>query len=300
VEIIEIDAGAETAGESSRGAIVVNGLETKEWAMRGYIRSGLIISAVVFLILTAGFFFRFSWATRLWPWVDSRLSFIFVASILAAMSIPILWIGVTGEFGAAEAGALELIVTYLGVTVYLSQLYARHGGAHLLIAAIVCGVGWLSVLSVYLWSRRIPLRDPRPMPLPVRLSFGVFTLALVIVGVALIKQAPHIFPWPLNPSSSVIYGWIFLGASVYFLHGALRPRWANTCGQLLGFLAYDLILIGPFLHQFATVKPEHRTSLIVYTSVLLYSGLLASYYLFINRATRIWSTAAMPAARRAM
>lgn len=259
--------------------------------MRQYIRFGLVIGGVLFLILTAGFFFRFSWATQLWPWADSRLSFIFVASIFAAISIPILWIGATGEFGAAEAGALELVVTYLGVTAYLVHLYARHGGVHLLIATIVCGVGYLSVLGVYLWSRRIPLRDTRPMPLPIRLSFGVFTVALLAVGIALIRQAPHVFPWPLNPSSSVIYGWIFLGASVYFLHGALRPRWANTCGQLLGFLAYDLILIGPLLQQFATVKPEHRTSLIVYTAVLLYSALLASYYLFINRATRIWTPA---------
>jgi hypothetical protein len=36
------------------------------------------------------------------------------------------------------------------------------------------------------------------------------------------------------------------------------------------------------------VKPEHLVSLIVYVTVLLYSGFLAVYYLFFNRLTRVW------------
>jgi hypothetical protein len=55
----------------------------------------------------------------------------------------------------------------------------------------------------------------------------------------------------------------------------------------LGFLAYDLVLIMPFLQHFSDVLPEQRASLIVYTTVLVLSAGLAVYYLFIHRATRL-------------
>ena len=64
------------------------------------------------------------------------------------------------------------------------------------------------------------------------------------------------------------------------------PRWANAAGQLLGFLVYDLVLLGPFLRHFGVVAPAHRASLTVYTAVLLVSAALAVYYLFIHPATR--------------
>jgi len=38
-----------------------------------------------------------------------------------------------------------------------------------------------------------------------------------------------------------------------------------------------------------TTSPEHLVGLIVYTAVVVYSGVLAVYYLFIHKATRVWS-----------
>ena len=99
-----------------------------------------------------------------------------------------------------------------------------------------------------------------------------------------------IFPWALDPKSSVVFGCIFLGDAFYFLYGLFRPRWHNALGQLLSFLAYDLVLIFPFLALFKTVKPEYQLNLIVYVAVLLYSGALAVYYLFINTGTRVWNS----------
>ena len=70
----------------------------------------------------------------------------------------------------------------------------------------------------------------------------------------------------------------------------LFPLWPGVSllgkRQLLGFLAYDLVLIGPFLQHFSTVRPEMRLSLILYTFVVCYSGLLAIYFLFIHPPTR--------------
>jgi hypothetical protein len=93
----------------------------------------------------------------------------------------------------------------------------------------------------------------------------------------------------LNPDTSILFGCIFVGDAFYFLYGLIRPRWQNAFGQLLSFLAYDLILIGPFLALSKTVDSKHSLNLIVYIAVLLYSGALAVYYLFFHPKTRLGS-----------
>jgi hypothetical protein len=52
--------------------------------------------------------------------------------------------------------------------------------------------------------------------------------------------------------------------------------------------AYDIVLLPPFLAQFATIDDAHRTSLTVYTAVLIYPAVLSFYYLFVHRPTRLW------------
>ena len=141
-------------------------------------------------------------------------------------------------------------------------------------------------LATFLWSRQIKLRDARPTPMLVSVSFGIFVISLLLAGGALIMQI-LVFPWKLDPKSSVMFGCIFLGDAFYFLYGLYYPRWHNALGQLLSFLAYDLVLIFPFLLLFKTIKPEFRLSLVVYVSILIYSAALAIYYIFINQRTRI-------------
>ena len=126
----------------------------------------------------------------------------------------------------------------------------------------------------------------RRTPTIVRISFGLFAIALFLVGGGMVLQRPNIFPWPISPETSVFYGWIFLGAMCYFIIGVFIPRWDHARGQLLGFLAYDLVLIVPFLLHFKTVRPDLLVNLVVYTGVLIYSGGLAAYALFIHPATR--------------
>ena len=75
----------------------------------------------------------------------------------------------------------------------------------------------------------------------------------------ILLQIPNAFAWKLIPTSSVLIGCFFLAASCYFLYGLLRPSWQNACGQLWAFLAYDLVLIIPFLLRFATVSPERQS-----------------------------------------
>ncbi|HLY25560.1 MAG TPA: hypothetical protein VKQ72_04430 [Aggregatilineales bacterium] len=244
---------------------------------------------ILLLILTAGYTFQMPWATATWPWPDSRLSYVFVASILAAIATNILWLSVIGEWGTAVSGAVNLLIAAVGMSVFMFQLYASRGQQSLLIYGIVFALFALYNLGFALWSRRFAIQDRRTAPRPVRISFWIFATVLLLVAIALLTRAPAIFPWPLNGDSSVLFGWIFLGASVSFAYAATRPRWHDSKGQLIGFLAYDVILIVPFLGHFADVTPDHLLSLIIYVIVLVYSGALAIYYLLINKETRNWA-----------
>jgi hypothetical protein len=224
----------------------------------------------------------------LWPWPDGKFSYLFVGSILAAASVAFVWIGITGEWAAMAAGALTTLAMTVGMSIYLFQL-AGQGRQELVPYAAGAAVSALLSLGAFLWSRRYAIRDARPMPMLLRVSYLVFVVALTLAAAALILQAPAIFPWPLNPDSSVIFGWIFVGDAFYFLYSLLNPRWHNARAQLLSFLAYDIFLLPPFIGLLGTVAPGHMLSLIVYLVVLIYSALLATYYLFIDRWTRPWS-----------
>ena len=248
------------------------------------IRSLILISGLVILVLAFGFIFRVPLALSLWPWEDGRYSYLFIGSILAAVSAAALWIGWTGELGILPAGSLNVFVIALTASIYFFSLVS-HGRSDMLLFGLASILMIFVSGATFLWSRRLPLADPRPTPVLVRVSFVIFIASLFLAGGALVLRMP-VFPWDLNPDSSVIFGCIFLGDAFYFLYGLFRPRWDNASGQLLSFLAYDLVLIVPFVLLFDTVKPERMFSLVVYTTILIYSGGLAIYYLLINPQTR--------------
>jgi hypothetical protein len=250
------------------------------------IRYLTVFGGLVILALAIGFILQIPLATSLWPWPDGRLSYLFIGSILAAVSAAALWIGWSGEFGALPAGSLNVLVIAVTTSIYFFQLAMQKDRPNMMPFGVMAL--FMAIVSViaFLWSRRLPLQDSRPMPLLVKISFGIFIASLIFAGSALILHTP-IFPWALNPDSSVIFGCIFIGDAFYFLYSLLYPRWHNALGQLLSFLAYDLVLIVPFLLLFKTVKPEYMVSLIVYVAVLIYSGGLAVYFLFVNSQTRL-------------
>jgi hypothetical protein len=247
---------------------------------------------LLLLILAAGFILEMRWALDLWPWAGtytdlSSLSSLFLASILAASAVPTLWIALTGETRATEPGALELAVTFLALAIFMAQSHALSPNQRVLTGALVCGIVFITIVAVLLASRRVPPRDVRPTPGFALFSFGLFAVLLIVIGGLMALKTPGIFPWRLTIEMSVVYGWIFLGASVYFIYAVLRPYRYNAVGQLLGFLAYDIVLIVPFIQHLGAVDPALRLNLIVYIAVLLFSGGLAIHYLFINPSTRI-------------
>lgn len=251
------------------------------------IRKSLVGAGVALLLLAVAFLLGAGNVLTLLPWEDGRLSYTFIASIFAAIGAPVLWMGLTGDLAAMRAGALDFAMTYLCLTLVLLLPQAA-GVVDVLPFLMFSSLSLLFNLSLYFWARKLPFRDERPVPGLLRWSFLLFMLLLIGVGAALVSVQPNVFPWPLPAPSSVVFGSIFLGAAVYFLHGFLYPVWSNVCGQLLGFLAYDLVLLVPFIRHFDAVEPEHYLSLSVYVAVIAYSGLLSLYYLLIHPDTRLF------------
>ena len=249
-----------------------------------HIRILTLFGGLLILALAFGFIFRMPLALSVWPWEDGRYSYLFVGSILAAVSAAMLWVGGSGELGVLPAGSLNIFVIALGTTAYFFS-QALQGRSELFVFAGVAALMAFVSGGTFLWMHRLFIPSPRLTPMPVRVSFGLFVITLILAGSALILRQP-VFPWDLNPDSSFVFGCIFLGDAFYFLYGLLRPSWNNGFGQLLSFLAYDLVLIVPFVQLLDTVQPGHMLSLIVYIGVLVYSGGLAIYYLLVNPQTR--------------
>ena len=250
------------------------------------IRTLTFIGGLVLMALAFGFILRVPLALSIWPWEDGRYSYLFVGSILAAVSAAALWIGWSGELGTLPAGSLNIFVIALTSSIYFLKLALADGRLNLLPFGILSAVMAIASAIAFWWSRRIPLRESQPTPWLVKASFVIFIVLLLLAGGALVLHEP-VFPWDLNRDTSVIFGCILIGDAFYFLYGLLYPNWKNAIGQLLSFLAYDLVLIVPFLSLFNTIPPERVFNLFVYIVVLIYSAALAIYFLFIQPQTRL-------------
>lgn len=265
------------------------------------IRLACIANGVLYFVAAWGLYSRAPWATSLWPWPDVGMSYVFLASIAAAIGAPSIWVGVTGELAAFAGIGLNTVAVNAGAAIYFSGR-ALGGESGLAVAIIVCAAFVVIGGLVYAWARRLPARDRRAMPSVVRWAFVGFALTLLAVGSALVLQVPRVFPWDLRPQTSTLFGLIFLGAAVYFVHGVLNPLWAFGAGQLWSFLAYDLVLFAPYLRMLFSGSPVsgsayddyggaagqvNMVSLTVYLSVLGVSTVLALYMAFVHPATRI-------------
>jgi len=254
------------------------------------------------LLLAAIFAFQQELAAQLWIWTDSPLSFYFLAAMQAAIAAAMLWIGISGELAALAPGALNLIIMLGGSALSLAYIAGVQPGGSEFGYALGCGLFALANGWLFLWARRQPLRDNAPLPRLLFVSYIIFVVVLAGVGGALLLGIGDIMPWGFgenNRFTPVLLGWMFFGDAFYFLYALLFPRWRNACAQLCSFLAYDLVLLGPFLMRWPLLRdyfpdtprlPDHLLdNLIIYTLVLIYSGALGIYYLFIDRRTRLLS-----------
>lgn len=248
-------------------------------------RGALVLVGLVALVGAAGFLLGWRDVTRIWPFTGYGMAPVFLASILAAIAAPVIWIGLSGEFAALRGGASNLLVTGGGIAGYgLSQSGGDPAGRVQLFAIIHLAIAVVALLLLVA-SQRAAWRDDRPTPVLVRIAFGIFGIGLVVVGTALVLRQ-NVFPWLLQRDTSIVYGIIFIGAAVYFAYGLWRPVWGNAQGQLVGFLAYDLVLIVPLVRLWF-VAPS--LSLAVYLAVIAVSAVLAIWYLALSPRYRLWA-----------
>ncbi len=248
------------------------------------LRAGLIVYSCVLFIFAAGFVFDEWWATDLWPFSYSAgMSFIFVSSILAAAGTSILYCGLARDYRAMVGVGIDALVITLPIAILAFSSERKSMRTFAILSSVTAVAGLLAAI----WFHRYEFRDHRPTPMLVRISFVIFVVALWVFGGMLTTGSQRILPWGVSPEVAKVYGWIFIGASSYFLYGLIIRKWSNAAGQLLGFLAYDLVLIVPFIRFFRTVGDDKLLNHIVYTSVVVYSALLAIYCCFIHPATRL-------------
>ena len=270
------------------------------------LRVGSAVAAVGWFVFAAALYVRADWAVALWPWPDVRMSFSFLASVAAAIGAPILWMAITGEIAGIAGGALDLAIASGGITGYLLLRIVRDGDDGLALTTTFFALFTLGNVVLFWWSHALPVRDRRRMPVVVRGAFVVFALTLIAVGTAMALQVDHLFPWDLSPRSSTVFGWIFIGASAYFIYGVFRPMWTFASGTLWGFLAYDVVLFSPYIAMLFKDEPAsgfdpygygvtasggngvNESSLVIYLIVLTVSSLLAIWTLALRRETRVW------------
>jgi hypothetical protein len=245
-----------------------------------------VVAAALGLALAFAFFFEVSALTSRWPWPDSALSYKFIGSYIGGGACALGWIAAAGEWGAAAGFALNLTIIGLGSGAFLGLTAADDPKRGLWPNAIASAVTGILALAAFVWSVRRPIRDKRAMPPLVKISFVIFILVLGSTSLKLLTRAPVVFPWSLDPDSSVLFG-IFFGASAaYYSYGLLRPSWHNAKDKLLAFLVYDLFLFPPYLALLGKVDPAYKTNLVIYVVVLSYSTAVSIYYLFVARETR--------------
>ncbi len=259
--------------------------------MRGSVGVLLAVVAAGQAIVGVLLAFNVSWATGLLPFEGrTPLSNIFVGSIALAAAASTAWCLIEASERAIAGIALDYVAIFIPLTIVsLMSAAGASGDSATALAAygVSTAIGAVFGLWLLRWALRHPWRDPRPLPRPVLVAFVVFVLALIPVGLALVLGVPNILPWAVTRELSAAFGLMFLGAAAYFAYGLYDRRWENAGGQLAGFLAYDLVLIVPFAIRLPTIDANLLPNLIVYTIVVGASGVLAVWYLFLYRPTRI-------------
>ena len=263
---------------------------------RTLVRAFCIAVAVSQAIGGFGLFRQLDWAINGWPLPDVRMTYIFLASIAAAIGAPCAWVAWRREFRALRPMGFELMLGLPAVGAYLLWLAVGRDSRGLLLlglAALAFAVIWA---GLYWWSKHVPMVDTRSLPGLFRVGLAGLCAILVVLGIALTFRVGNVFPWEISPEISTVIGLIFLSAALLFGWIVAHPAWAFGEMALTSFLAYAAVLAGPYLdlwrnrNDLATVASYYgdpgyavrasdngvnERSLLVYLLVLAFGAALA-------------------------
>jgi hypothetical protein len=251
-------------------------------------RALMAVVAAVQALIALGFVAQLPAVTATFPFEGTTpLSNTFVGSIYLAAAASTGWCLWVRSDRAFAGIALDYIAILVPFTIITLARVVDGGGTALQAFLVACILGLAFGAWLLRWSLSHPWRDPLPTPRPVTWAFALFVVALIIVGGLLVLQVPGIMPWSITTELSRLFGFMFLGAAAYFAYGLVDPRWENAGGQLAGFLAYDIVLVIPFLQRIPTISDALRPNLWIYTAVVIGSGILAAWYLLLEPRTRL-------------
>lgn len=259
------------------------------WVARGRegMRFAIRLVLVALGVATVGIAYAFLRGVpeivSIWPYPQTYgLSSIFIASMFAAIGAPIIWIGLSGDLAAIRSGAINIMVVAGGLGAQAVWKITDGENSPRLLAFAIAALSLTAVTAVLiLLTRNQRWLDPRPTPWLARSAFALFAFVLLIAG-GLLVQRIQIFPWVLTRDNAIAYGIIFLGSAAYFMHAIVEPVWSNARGQLLGFLAYDAILLLPYARLWPSTSGDQQLGLAIYLGVIALSGVVAIWFLFFN------------------
>lgn len=255
--------------------------------MRLLLRFAFIAAAIAAAAVAAGLTLRVPAAIELWPWADTLLSFAFLGAVVAALAAGALWIGLTGQFRAAVISLFGLFLICAASAGYLFWLDQQRGTDALVPQTAIMGGAALFALALLVIAKGGD-PEPRLMGWLPRASCVLYGLILGGIGWALVDQRYDVFPWPLQPETSVVFGILFAGLGVVYLLTAWSGDRRAGMVVMLGFLAYDLLLLPRLVPLFPSIDPDRLLSLAAYCGVLGYSAVVAVDYLLFDgrRAAR--------------
>ncbi len=234
----------------SAQAVLGSGSRVPSERQRTAMRAFCIAVVLIQIPVGIGLFRQANWATALWPLPDVRMTYIFLASLVATTATLVIWPVLRDDLGALVAPAINLSLATPSIGLYLLWLAFRRNDGGLVVPGvtfITFGIVWA---AIGLWARRVPVRDQRQLPGWVRAVFVGFCAILIPAGVALLIQVDRVFPWDISPENSTVAGVAFLSAAVLFAVIIARPLWIFGEMALASFLAYDVVLAFPYLDFF--------------------------------------------------
>ena len=250
-------------------------------------RHGLLSIGVLSGIGALGYFLQWPWMLATWPWPESRLSYVFVSSILAAVAGAMAWVGLSGRLAGAAGGFLHVATMMIGLAIVWLPLAQQRQQNWLMVYALGCAAAAIGCLVAFAWVRRLAVLDTRPIPTALRVWSVLYILILLPAGAALIAVVPGIMPWPVKPEMSMVCGWVFVAAAWSFAYPLLHPQIEHIRVGLVGFLVYDAVLIPPFVQHLDKVRPELQNSLRLYLLALAVTAVVSIYYMFLCPRTRV-------------
>lgn len=221
-----------------------------------------------------------------WPWSGGLLAEAFVASVLAAVAVPMLWAAWHGRLAVTVPGFVHVATMAGGFALVLGNGPSGYAAA----AGVALAIAGASLLA-HLWVRGEPASDARRLPASLAGWSMLYVAILLVAGSALLRGTPGVMPWPVTAQASQIYGWVFIAAAWSFAYPLLTRRVEHVQVGLIGFLAYDLVLVPPFALHLPKVAPALHTSLVLYLTALVASLAVSVWYLAFSRATRPFGAA---------